>query len=228
MNPSCCKSLLDQGFLLPIASNIEDNVRSDCAEGFPSIAVSGKGDGQIRSLSAIEVNRLSEVTGSGIRINKADLKINIKGSGKLIFENEINMFVFCTSIKNDLEKFGGRKIEIIDPNLFSKRIANELLAEITTHETIKLKGKFDSISHCHKRVEYLNKVTSLDYHIEKSDYSMKMKNIFEKPLQYSAEEEYRFVWFPYSNLEKSACNLPFGFKFIDIHLSDIMRYIKVY
>jgi hypothetical protein len=74
--------------------SIEDISRKDNFEGQRPVHVQG-GDEYPTVLTSDEFNTISEHVGSIIRINKKELKINIKGKGKFIIDSDWNIFVFC-------------------------------------------------------------------------------------------------------------------------------------
>jgi hypothetical protein len=213
--------------------NIEDESRKDNLEGQPPVHVQG-GEESPTVLTADEFNSMSEHVGSVFRINKKDLKFNIKGKGKFIIDSDWNVFVFCCSIdapdQEELhEKFGKNKIEIHDPKMFSHLIALSLNKHVIDGEAVKLQGQADSISHGHRSIIYKDKsaLTPQDVENNSNRGVFNLSEAFVKDVEFEAENEYRFVWFPYDNPSKTMCNLPYGFKYIDLKIPEIWGAIRV-
>lgn len=127
------------------------------------------------------------------------------GSGNLIDDLSINMFVFCTTFINDLNE-----IETIRKDCFPGKdkhffIANEHLFETRCSKYIlhqmKLNLPNDPINiYCFTgKVTYTGspKETLIDYSDIDHKYKPKinLRFLFEKPTKFKIEQEYRLVWF---------------------------------
>ena len=212
---------------------IEDQNRQDKSEGLPTILMRSPPEG--RTVSAIEFNNYAKAAGLPFKINNEKIKLNFKGPGVMRFESEINFLVFCTTFidgdslesLNDSAHLGEHLIKITDPQKFKDLIALKLL-ECFRDDSIKLKGIFDSVSSAMDYVRYQTKEEIDDNGgiFQSINASVDLGHAFIKPTSYSHESEYRFIWLPFDNSSGTACQLPFGFKFIDIEVPDIWSTIE--
>lgn len=208
---------------------IEDAARADATEGPRPVHVQGRGDDPV-TISAEEINSLATQAGSAIRVEDPNLKFNLKGKGKMLFYSDVNIFVFCASrVVDDCKdldpKFGTNFVEITEPDRFARMVARVLSNEIFAKKAISLKGKADSISFAHREVTYQNKgsVAGSGSTSSSSTSNFPLDEAFVKPPEFEREREYRFVWLPFFNPGGTACNLPIGFKYVDINVPDLSQ-----
>ncbi len=207
---------------------IEDQNRQDKSEGFPTILMRSPPEG--RTVSAAEFNHYAKVAGLPFKINNDKINLNFKGSGVMRLESEINFLVFCTTFIDgngseslkDSAHLGEHLIKITDPQKFKDLIALKLL-DCFRDDSIKLKGSFDSVSSAMDYVRYQKKEEIDDNGsiLRSINASFDISHAFIKPTSYCHESEYRFIWLPFDNSSGTACQLPFGFKFIDIEVPGI-------
>ncbi|PCJ25082.1 MAG: hypothetical protein COA96_08025 [SAR86 cluster bacterium] len=216
---------------------IEEESRNDRNEGFRSYFIEGKKDVG-RKIEAGEFNKVAALAGSNIRFNTDrpnPLALQMRGGGKFTFDSDINLFVFCATIEDEPnpslnKKFGAHKIHVFDPDRFKDLVRNELLNLILHKRSIKLPGKADSISATHHEVLYRDKpaVNVDDVREDLEHPALNTDDVFIKPQNEGFEEEceYRFCWIPSDNPTGTMCNLPTGFKFIDLEIPDIKSAIR--
>lgn len=215
-----------EGFLrigsLKYYKKIEDRERRDNLEGIPDKKLFGNG----RIFTPQEVNKINESVGSVFRIKKA---VQIIGEGAIIIEGDWNIHIFCTSVGDNeiaksLNKFGSKAFEIINPERFSKIVAN-VLYEQYKNDLLKNK-EIDTVYYFNKKVEYLDTKDSKDY-IKNDELGLRVVDIqaaFTKPGSFSDESEHRFIWSPQSkNLHVP---LTYGHEYVDIYIPNLENEIK--
>jgi len=155
-----------------------------------------------------------------------------KSTGKFYMNSEFNVHVFCAYQQTDESidsnrKFGDKVFAIKNIKLFSKLIADCLLVQYQSGK-LKTTGDFDSVSFGNLKVIYSDTKSDKDY-VTKSKDGLSVYDLnaaFIKPNFYSPENEYRFIWFPYSRKNDTVARLPFGHKYIDLYIRDLDRYIE--
>lgn len=128
------------------------------------------------------------------------------GKGTLIIDDVIvNMFVFCTTYVDDIEdieKIRKRRFMdkdsylcIADENTFIEKCSQNLLHQIRINHPDEIKYIYNWSG----KVDYTDfpKKTDIDYNdfVQKGlPLALNLRLLFEKPVKYEPEQEFRFVW----------------------------------
>ena len=216
---------------------IEDASRADAGEGPRGVIFYGDKSGN-RTITAEEMNRASIQAGSIFRIVKPEFKVVLENNTSLVIDTDMNLLVFCTTIvkgnnhkdEHLSRKFGEHTVAVTNVTLFEKLITNALLLKFVVNKEIALKSEVHSISYCRQKVMYQQKgyIPAEEVKVNGTQEPvLNSKDVFMKDVRFAEENEMRFVWFPQNDQLKMACSLPFGFKYLDLHVPKIWKAIRL-
>ena len=181
-------------------------------------------------LSGEQINRVMEEVGARYRVSPKVLLVLQKGAS-LKFDSDVNVFVFCTSMDalQDVElskKFGQNVVEVVDAEGFSKLISDRLCQKVIVERCLDLKGNADRIGGAYKPVSYREK-TPRALHELKGRRLIDMSGVFVKPRHHEEEREFRFAWIPLWSNDRTGCDLPVGFEYLDLEVPEVWKYLRV-
>lgn len=214
------------GSLAYYRKNIESSERLDVTEG-PIGALIHSQEGTVE-LSGEQLNCVMKEIGVRYRIS-TKFKVTLQKGVVLKIDSDVNVFIFCASI-DALEdealsqKFGQNVVEVVDAAGFSKLISAHLHQKVIVEKCLDLKGNADRIGGAYEPVSYREKTPRALHELKGS--GVDMSGVFVKPRGYEQEREFRFAWIPLWSNNETACDLPVSFKYIDLEIPEVWKYLR--